>query len=105
MDKETLRQQLYDSFKNRALIYYRIYEELSAEVGASRAEEILSRAIYRRGTEKGREKYARYAPNDLAGLQKAFFDGIPDEGQMFKPEVINADESALDIKFHDCPLR
>jgi hypothetical protein len=105
MQEETLRQQLYDSYKNRAMIYYYIYDELRAEFGARRAEEIFGRAIYRRGAEKGREKYARYAPKDLAGLKQAFVGGLADEGRMFKPELVRDDLGGLDIKFHDCPLR
>lgn len=105
MQEELLRQQLYDSFTNRALIYYQIYDELRSELGAKRAEAILARAIYRRGAEKGREKYAQYAPKNLQGLQKAFLDGIPDEGRMFQPELIRGDADGLDIKFHACPLR
>jgi hypothetical protein len=105
MDEQILRQQLYDSYKNRAMIYYLIYDELRSELGAKRAEEIIGRAIYRRGAEKGLENYARYAPKDLAGLQKAFLGGIPDDGRMFQPELIRGDASGLDIKFHACPLR
>jgi hypothetical protein len=105
MQEKTIRQQLYDSFKNRAMIYYSIYDELRAELGPQRAEEILSRAIYRHGAEKGREKFARYAPEDLPGLQKVFLEGIADDGRMFQPELIRSDSAGLDIKFHSCPLR
>ena len=105
MSEETLRSQLYDSYKNRAMIYYLLYDELRAELGPKRAGEILGRAIYRRGMEKGREKYARYSPKDLPGLQKAFLGGIADDGRMFQPELIRGDIDALDIKFHACPLR
>ena len=73
-------------------------------MGAAKAEEILSRAIYRRGQENGR-KYASFAPADLAGLKNAFLGGIPDDGQMFRPEVLHADGEALDVQFHACPLR
>jgi hypothetical protein len=105
MTEDTLRAQLYDSFKNRAAIYYLIFDELRRELGAARAEEILSRAIYRRGQEKGQEKYARFAPRDLAGLQDKFMAGLPDEGKMFQPEIVHSDAERLDIKFHACPLR
>jgi hypothetical protein len=105
MSEETLRRQLYDSFKNRAMIYYLIYDELRGECGDERAEEVLSRAIYRRGAEKGRELFARFAPNDLQGLQASFLGGIPDEGRMFQPEVLRSDAEGVDIKFHACPLR
>ena len=105
MSEETLREQLYDSFKNRAMIYYLIYDELRKELGGERAEAIMGRAIYRRGAEKGREKFARFAPDDLAALQAAFLGGIPDDGRMFQPEVLRSDATGVDIKFHACPLR
>ena len=91
MSDEALRQQLYDSFKNRARIYYLIFDELRTELGAQRAETILMRAIYRRGVENGAAKFARFAPDDMAGLKAAFLDGIPDEGRMFRPEVLHSD--------------
>jgi hypothetical protein len=105
MSEEPLRTQLYDSFKNRALMYHLIFEELREELGDARAEEILSRAIYRRGEQVGRTKFARFAPDDLAGLKAAFLGGIPDGGAMFQPEVLRDDAEGLDIKFHACPLR
>jgi len=104
MTEEATRQQLYDSFKNRALIYWLMYEELRSEFGPERAEEVMKRAIYRRGAQKG-EKYASHAPADLEGLRDAFVGGLPDEGRMFQPEVIRCDREGLDIKFHACPLR
>ena len=38
MSEEQLREELYDSFKNRATIYYLIYDELRKELGPERAE-------------------------------------------------------------------
>ncbi|MFZ5830202.1 MAG: L-2-amino-thiazoline-4-carboxylic acid hydrolase [Planctomycetota bacterium] len=100
-----LRAELYDSFKNRAMIYWLIYDELRQEVGPERAENVLSRAIYRRGMERGREKYRKYGPRDLKGLKEAFLGGIADDGKMFSPEIVRDDAEGLDIKFHACPLR
>ena len=54
MSDQRLRTQLYEAFKHRALIYHAIFEELREELGDDRAEELLSRAIYRRGAERGR---------------------------------------------------
>jgi hypothetical protein len=105
MSEEQLRGQLYDSFKNRAMIYYLIYDELRTELGAARAEELLGRAIRRRGEAGGRKKYARFAPDDLAGLKAAFLGGIADDGRMFQPEIVRDDAQGLDVKFHACPLR
>ncbi len=104
MSEQLLRRQLYDAFENRAIIYWLIYDELRREFGAEKAEEIMSRAIYRRGAMRS-EKYAPYAPNDLHGLRDAFVGGLADEGRMFRPEVLRCDSEALDIKFHACPLR
>ncbi len=105
MSEELLRSQLYESFKNRALIYHLIFDELREELGQDRAEEILSRAIYRRGQQRGREQFARFAPDDLAGLKAAFLEGLADEGRMFQPEVLRDDAGGLDIQFRACPLR
>jgi hypothetical protein len=105
MSEETLRRQLYESYKNRARIYHLIFEELRKELGAEQAEAVLKGAIYRRGVEIGTAKYAEFAPDDLAGLKAAFLDGIPDAGRMFQPEVLRSDADSLDIKFHACPLR
>jgi hypothetical protein len=104
MTQEQLRQQLRDSFKNRALIYYLLFDEMRKELGAERAAEIMKRAIYARGVQKSK-KYAPYAPNDFEGLKDAFVGGIPDEGRLFQPEVMRCDAEGLDVKFHACPLR
>jgi len=102
--EDLLRRQLYDSFKNRALIYHAMYDELRRDLGAEKAEEVMGRAIYRRGRQVG-AKFAQFGPADLAGLCEAFLGGIPDEGQAFQPQVLRCDTQALDIKFHRCPLR
>jgi hypothetical protein len=105
MSEEKLRAQLYDSFKNRAMMYYFIFNELREELGDDRAEELLGRAIYRRGEARGREKFAQFGPDDLAGLKTAFLDGVADDGRMFQPEIVQSDAKRLDIHFHACPLR
>jgi len=102
--EELLRRQLYDSFKNRAMIYWHAYDELCKAVGAEQAETVLAQAIYRRGEENGK-KFAAFAPANLAGLLDAFLAGIPDDGRMFGPEVLRCDATGVDIKFHNCPLR
>lgn len=104
MSEATLREELYASFKHRALLYALIYDELRQELGAEKAEALLKRAIYRRGVAVG-AKFAPFAPANLEGLQESFLAGIADEGQMFQPEVLRCDGEGLDIKFHRCPLR
>jgi hypothetical protein len=104
MSEEKLRQQLYDSFANRAHIYYLIFDQLRAEFGAERAAALLGRAIYRRGVQKG-TAYAAFAPRDLEGLKTAFVGSLPDDGALFAPEVVRCDAAGLDVKFHRCPLK
>jgi hypothetical protein len=104
MSEETLRRQLYDSFANRAHIYHLLFEQLRAELGAQKAEEVLGRAIRRRGEQKA-VRYLPFAPEDLRGLRDAFVGDLPDGGAMFAPEVVHCDEQGLDIKFHRCPLK
>jgi hypothetical protein len=102
---EKLREELYNSFKNRAVLYYLIYDELRSEVGAEKAEQVMRRAIYRRGEQVGRQKFAQFGPDNLSALCEAFLGGIPDQGAMFRPEIVRSDDEALDIKFQGCPLR
>jgi hypothetical protein len=102
---EELRQALIGQMKNRALMYYHIYKELCAELGAPKAARILKRAIYKRGLEVGK-MLAAYAPGDLEGLKKGFLEKVvPYDGSMFAPEVISCDSRELNIKFHRCPLK
>ncbi len=104
MSEEKLRQQLYDSFANRAHIYHLLYQQLRAELGAQRAAELMERAICQRGAQNA-ARYSAFAPADLAGLKDAFLGHIPDDGAMFAPEVVRCDAEGLDIKFHRCPLK
>ena len=104
MSEESLRRELIDSFKNRAILYYLIFDEMRAELGADRAAEILARAIYRRGTQNGK-KLAPFAPDDIEGLKEAFLGGIPDEGRLFDPQVLRCDDQGLDIRFRRCSAR
>ncbi len=104
MSEESLRRQLLDSFKNRALLYALIYEELSQEVGEQRAEAIMTRAILRRGQQIG-QQFRDYAPDDFAGLCEAFVANVPDDGRLFQPNVIRCDSQGLDIELQQCPLK
>ncbi len=104
MSEESLRRELYDSFANRAHLYYLILQQLRAKLGTEQAAALLGQAIYQRGAQKG-AAYAPFAPRDLAGLKEAFVGSLPDEGAMFAPEVVRCDADGLDIKFHRCPLK
>lgn len=104
MNPDELRRQLRESFKNRAILYYLLFDELRGELGAERAEELMKRAIYRRGRQIG-ERFSAFAPDDFAGLRDAFVAGIPDDGRMFEPQVMRCDQQGLDIQLEACPLK
>ena len=42
--EEQLREQLRASYKNRAVLYYLIFDQLRQEMGAERAETLLKRS-------------------------------------------------------------
>jgi hypothetical protein len=104
MSEEKLRKQLYDLFADRAHIYRLIFNQLRHEIGAQRASELMGRALYQRGVQKG-TTYSAFAPCDLEGLKEAFVGSLPDNGGMFAAEVVRCDANELDIKFHRCPLK
>jgi hypothetical protein len=103
-DVERLRGELYAAFKNRALMYWHVFDELRRALGEPQATGLMARAIEARGREIGRA-FARYGPADLAGLRDAFVEFVPDEGRMFAPRVDRCDREALDIKLQRCPLK
>ena len=105
MSVEDLQRALVAQMKNRAMMYYHIYREISAEFGPDKAAAILKRAIYRRGLEVGKV-LAEHGPDDLAGLKDAFLEKVvPADGSMFAPEIVSCDADELNIKFHRCPLK
>jgi len=98
------RRDLIGQIKNRALIYMEIYDVLCAEVGAARAETLLSEAIFQRGLAAGKS-LAPYAPDDLEGLKKGFLEGVPGGKDLFAPEVLRCDRDHLEMQLHGCPLK
>ena len=104
MSADVLRKQLYASFKNRAMMYWHLFNVLQEEVGAQKATNIMKRGIYKRGLDIG-VQFKKFAPADLQGLKSAFLAFIPDDGKMFDPEVLRCDAEALEIKLRRCPLK
>ena len=104
MSEDKLRNELQASFKNRAVLYYLIFDELRNQVGEQQAAEILKRAIYRRGEQIG-QQFCQFAPDNLAGLKNAFLGIIPDEGRLFDPHVVQCDADSLVVHLETCPLK
>ena len=104
MSADKLREELYNSFKNRAMIYYNMYQTLKAELGKEKAAELMQDAIYKRGVEQS-QALQGLDNQDVLALKEKFLSIIPDDGQMFGPEILHAEKDAVDIKFHHCPLK
>jgi len=105
VSEKQLREHLYAQMKNRAMIYYHIFNEIREEYGEEKATEIMKRAIYKRGLDVSK-MLAEYGPADLRGLKDAFLRRIvPDEGRLHEPELRRCDNEALEIKFGRCPLK
>ena len=88
MPGKDLRNALYSSFKNRAMMYYHIFDELRKEIGEKKAAAIMKRAIHKRGVQVGKELLAKYGPDDLEGLKHAFLALDPDEGGCSPPKSL-----------------
>src|SRR5258706_2768235 len=98
------RRDLVGQLKNRALIYLEIYDVLAREVGAERAEKLLTEAIFRRGLNAGKS-LAKHAPADLKGLRDSFLANVPGGKDVFRPEVLRCDAKSLEMQLHGCPLK
>jgi hypothetical protein len=98
------RRDLVAQMKNRALIYKETYDVLAEELGAAKAEEFLTRAIYRRGQAMGKA-FSKFAPADLEGLREAFLGSVLGGKDIFQPEVLKKEAKTLEIQLHGCPLK
>ncbi len=94
---------LVGEIKNRARIYVSLYQKLSREVGREKAEEILKKAIYARGKEKGVLLADRIKNPDLHELAVAFVEG---KGEMdaFGHEVVRESPDHVILRLNRCPL-
>ena len=98
------RLETRDAFENRAQMYWYIYDEMSAAVGAERATTIMKQAVFRRGLEVGRKYAAAAESGDLAAVGAIFCDGSPSKGALFTPGVEAMEDGRLVLRMESCPL-
>lgn len=100
------REETRAAFENRALMYAYIYDELEAELGRTRAVDLMRRAIFRRGLEVGRGFKAAAQAGDLDEVARLFTEGSPSEGALFEPgvEEESADGERIVLRMTACPL-
>jgi hypothetical protein len=101
---EQSRAETRASFENRALMYAYIYDELSDELGAERATDLMARAIHRRGLEVSRKYRAAAHSGDLEAVGRIFCEGSPCDGELFEPGVEESGEDRIVLRMTACPL-
>ena len=94
---------LINELKNRAKIYLHMYRELSKELGKDRAADILKRAIYARGKEKGIQLAGKIGKPDLHKLALAFIEGKGDM-DAFGHEIVQEQPDFILLRLNRCPL-
>lgn len=104
MEKELLKETK-NANKNRAAIYYYLYQQLTDDLGEEKGTEILKKALYCRGSAHGKEKYP---PSALAGnleeVANTFCQKTMVKEYLFNPTAVEKDETHLLLKMDRCPL-
>lgn len=101
---ENLSRELDSAFRNRADLYRLFLDELTAELGAERAEAVMIRTIEQRGREVAAVAFAGFGPNDARAIGEAFLAVSPDGGRMYPTDVERSDER-IAFKVKRCPLK
>lgn len=101
MDKQL--EALKTEIKNRALIYYEIYLQLSAELGSEEAIRLMGKAVYERGKKKGERLGEKIGEPDLAQLARAFGEG-KNGMDAFEREVVEVGDTRTVLRLTRCPL-
>ncbi len=100
---EQLSLELDSAFRNRADLYRLFYHELSAELGAGKAEAIMVKVLEKRGQEVA-AVFAGLGPNDACAIGEVFLAMSPDDGRMY-PTVVERSENAISFRVKRCPLK
>ncbi|CAN7625882.1 L-2-amino-thiazoline-4-carboxylic acid hydrolase [Mesorhizobium sp. LjNodule214] len=101
---ENLSRELDSAFRNRADLYRLFLDELTAELGAERAEAVMIRTIEQRGREVAASAFADFSPNDAPAIGEAFLAVSPDGGRMY-PTDVERSEHRIAFKVRRCPLK
>lgn len=101
---EKLAGELESAFRNRADLYRLMLDELTADLGAERAEATMDRIIERRGQEVAATAFARFGPQDARAIGEAFLAVSPNGGKMYPAEVERGDDF-IAFRVRRCPLK
>ncbi|TIO14250.1 MAG: hypothetical protein E5X96_11795, partial [Mesorhizobium sp.] len=84
---EKLSRELDSAFRYRGDLYRLFLDELTAELGAEKAEALMIRTIEKRGREVAAAAFAGFGPNDALAIGEAFLSVSPDGGRMYPTDV------------------
>lgn len=101
---DKLAGELDAAFKNRADLYRLMLDELTSEMGAERAEVVMSRITEKRGQEVAAQAFSRFGANDALAVGEAFLAVSPDGGRMY-PTDVERSETSIAFKVKRCPLK
>lgn len=106
MDAAKLKRELDDAYKARARLYRAILDELTAEIGAERAEAVLGRAIEKRGAAAGTALFGALKKPTAKDVADRFLAVSPADGTLYPHTREDRDDTnAVKVKVHRCPLQ
>lgn len=106
MDAGKFKRELDDAFKARARLYRAILDELTAEIGAEKAEAVLSRAIEKRGIAAGTALFGALEKPTAKDVADRFLAVSPAEGTLYPHTREDRDGGkTVSVKVHRCPLQ
>lgn len=100
---EQLSRELEASFRNRADLYRLLLEEMTASLGADKAEALLVRAIEKRGREVA-VAFRDFGPEQAREIGEAFLAVSPDGGRMY-PTDVDRRADGISFRVRRCPLK
>ncbi|MDG4851212.1 MULTISPECIES: L-2-amino-thiazoline-4-carboxylic acid hydrolase [unclassified Mesorhizobium] len=101
---EILSRELDSAFRNRGDLYRLFLDELTAELGAEKAEALMIRTIEKRGQEVAAAAFAGFGPSDALAIGEAFLCVSPDGGRMY-PTDVERGPDRIAFKVKRCPLK
>jgi hypothetical protein len=106
MDAGKLKRELDDAYKARARLYRTILDELTPEIGAERAEAVLSRAIEKRGIAAGTALFGALDAPTAKDVADRFLAVSPAGGTLYPHTREDRDGGkTVSVKVHRCPLQ
>jgi hypothetical protein len=94
---------LYEAIKDRGTAYLMVFRELKNRYGEEEAKEVMRSASRAHGLAIGKS-LAKCAPRDFEGMAKGFAKS-PDNGAVFCPEILQLDDTCLEVKMMACPIK